>query len=212
MKIKFFRILYFAIFILLFQSCDEDENQAQLFDPPEIINIDASSYNDWVYFSFETGLVVDVAQADSSMDWDIGFKRNHMITNGGLSGQGAGCAIVDSSETWTNESFELSYGNFQTYLYEDIACLEDDLVIGNIFTYEGCYNPEMHIFENCIKNPALDLWGWFDDNYYFNINNYQFFVRRANGEYVKFWPISYRNANGETGKISIAYKEILIEE
>jgi len=212
MKINFIRILYLAMFVLLFQGCDEDENLTQLFDPPEIINIDASSYNDWVYFSFETGLVVDVIQPDSSMDWDIGFKRNHMITNGGLSGQGDGCAIVDSTQIWTNESFELSYGSIQAYLFEDISCLEDDLITGNIFTYEGCYNPETHFFEDCIKNPALDLWGWFNDNYYFNINNYQFFVRKANDGYVKFWPISYRNANGETGKISMAYKEILIEE
>ena len=58
----------------------------------------------------------------------------------------------------------------------------------------------------------LYFWGWFDDSYYFNLNGYQFFVRRPNGGYVKFWPISYRNNNGETGKISMAYQEIIVNE
>ena len=207
MKNNIFYILYLMIILIGFHGCDDDEDQNQFFNPPEVFNIDASSYDNWVYFSFESGIVIDVFEPDNSMDWDIAFKRNHIKTYGGLSGVGDGCGIVDSTQIWTNESFELTVD-----IPDNTICQEDDVVQGNIFTYQGCYNPETHLFESCIKNPALDFWGWFDDDYYFNVNGYQFFVKGFNGNYVKFWPISYRNANGELGKISMAYQEIISNE
>ena len=199
-------IIYLIIILIGFQGCDDDEEN-QNFPLPTIYSIDASSYDNWVYFSFELGMAVDVFEPDSSMDWDVAFKRNHIKTNGGLSGVGDGCGIVDSTQIWTIESFSLT-----SQIPDNMVCEEDDIIEGNIFTYQGCYSPETHFFEDCIKNPSLDFWGWFDDSYYFNLNGYQFFVRRANGDYVKFWPISYRNNNGETGKISIAYQEIVVSE
>ena len=108
MKNNIFYILYLMIILIGFQSCDDDEDQSQFFNPPEVFNIDASSYDNWVYFSFESGIVIDVFEPDNSMDWDIAFKRNHIKTNGGLSGVGDGCGIVDSTQIWTNESFELT--------------------------------------------------------------------------------------------------------
>jgi len=167
-----------------------------------IYDIDATSYDDWIYFSFQLGMIVEIENPESSLGWDIAFKRNHMKTNGGLSGSGSVCAIVDDSNNWSNETFN------ECVDMPDYECQTDDLIQGNIFTYQGCYNNQTHIFESCIKNPALDQWGEFDDSYYFNNNNYQFFIKDINGLYIKFWPISYYDINGESGKISMTYQYI----
>jgi len=52
----------------------------------------------------------------------------------------------------------------------------------------------------------LDNWGLFNADYQFNVNDYQFFVRSANGLYVKFWPRNYYDLNGEGGNISMIYQ------
>ena len=167
-----------------------------------IYDIDASSYNEWVYFSFSLGTIINILDSENSLEWDVAFKRNHIKTNGGLSGVGSVCAIVDDSQTWTNDSFnaggQISNG----------ACQEDEMIEGSLFTYQGCYDPQTHMFSDCIKNPALDNWGHFDDSYHFNVSNYQLFVKGLDGSYFKFWAMSYYDDNGESGKIKMAYQPI----
>ena len=68
-----------------------------------VLTIDASSYSNWVYFSFEQAEVIDVENPEESMEWDVAFQRKHIRTNSGLSGIGNGGALVDSSTTWLNQ-------------------------------------------------------------------------------------------------------------
>ena len=226
---RIFNLIILIFILIIFQNCDDEwifdipgcsDQNATNYDSNatadngscyygeeiDIINIDASSYDDWVYFSFELGDILDISNPGSSMDWDIAFKRNHVKTNGGLSGVGNACAIVDDTQSWINESFE------STEQITDGECQVDELIEGNIITYQGCYDPNTHLFTDCVKNPALDNWGSFDSSYHFIINNYRFFVKRADGDYVKFWLMSYYNLNGESGYISIAYQTILVNE
>ena len=67
------------------------------FSEYTLVDIDASSYTEWVYFSFSTGEIVDVEDYENSSDWDLGVMRNHFRTNSGQSGNGFGGAYVDSS-------------------------------------------------------------------------------------------------------------------
>ena len=63
---------------------------------PILYTVDARSANDWVYFDFSRGAVVDVSDRHS-LDWDIAFKRHRMITNGGTtneSGRGRVLTLV----------------------------------------------------------------------------------------------------------------------
>ena len=41
-----------------------------------VITVDASSYFNWVYFSFDTGSIVPVDEPENSLEWDLAFKRN----------------------------------------------------------------------------------------------------------------------------------------
>ena len=159
-----------------------------------VVTIDASNHNEWIYFSFDQGEVVDIDNPENSLDWDISIQRKHIRTNSGLSGFGNGGGYVDSSLVWIDE------WNNINYLPENISFLEDTLL--NDF-----YDISTHTFVEGNKNPALNSWGWFDESYVLNVTHYLFFVRLANGEdVVKFWPFNYYSQNGLGGHITIRYQ------
>lgn len=56
--------------------------------------IDATNREEWTYFSFETGDVVEIDDAVNSEAWDIGFQRTKVKLNGGISGPGMGSAVM----------------------------------------------------------------------------------------------------------------------
>ncbi|HXH82475.1 MAG TPA: HmuY family protein, partial [Candidatus Tectomicrobia bacterium] len=58
---------------------------------PVVYTVDATSTEQWRYFSFRLGAVVD---APGPRDWDLAFRRYQIIANGGsrFAGQGG---IVD---------------------------------------------------------------------------------------------------------------------
>ena len=66
--------------------------------PPQLdvvnFTIDATSKEVWAYFSLTKGNTVNVADPLNSMDWDLGFQRTKVITNGGVSGPGKGGAVL----------------------------------------------------------------------------------------------------------------------
>jgi hypothetical protein len=61
-----------------------------------ITRVDASDSEAWVYFSFVSGGEVIPLDPLNSSDWDLGFQRFHIISNGGASGSGgAAIAVLD---------------------------------------------------------------------------------------------------------------------
>lgn len=62
--------------------------------------IDATSHEEWAYFSFETGDVVEVADAINSEAWDICFQRTKVKLNGGISGPGMGSVVMLKNTTF----------------------------------------------------------------------------------------------------------------
>lgn len=158
-----------------------------------LITIDASNYNNWVYFSFSSASTVEVENPESSLDWDIAFQRKHIRTNSGLSGLGDGGALVDSSMTWIDQ-----WNNAENSIESD------DWVVDQVLN--DFYDPVTHLFGEGIKNPALNSWGWFDEQYTLNVNHYVMYVLTADGQnMVKFWPYSYYSANGAGGNISFRF-------
>ena len=154
-----------------------------------LLVVDASNYNDWVYFSLETLTVINVSNPASSLDWDLAFQRKHIKTNSGLSGIGEAGAAVDSTITWIE-----NWDNI-TEIPENSEWLVDT-------TLNDFYDPITHTFGEGVKNPALNAWGWFNEEYQFNPTHYSFFVKLSNGvDVVKFWPYGYYNQNGQGGHI-----------
>jgi len=166
------------------------------FSDYQLIEIDATSYSEWIYFSFSSGEIVEIENPMDSNEWDLGVMRNHFRTNSGLSGSEIGGAYVDSSQTWTTES------------WESITEVPEDAIFSPDGMLDTIYDLETHEFSTSPGSVILEEWGWvdIDNNYEFNYNNYMFFVRTAIGEYVKFWPYSYYNDEETSGYISIAYE------
>ena len=62
--------------------------------------IDATNREAWAYFSFATGDVVEVEDAENSDAWDIGFQRTQVKLNGGISGPGMGSVLMLTETTF----------------------------------------------------------------------------------------------------------------
>ena len=90
-RIKIALLLFSSL--LIFSGCDKDDKN----DPAKLdaytVLVDATSYTDWVFFSFSEGMEVSITDPMTSTNWDIGIKRNHFKTNSGTSGNGAGGAF-----------------------------------------------------------------------------------------------------------------------
>ena len=193
--------------LLIFYSCDNDnDNSIECdIDNFNIMTIDASSWDYWVYYSFELEDIVDIVNPESSLGWDIAFRRNNIITNGGDSGIGQGCGMIDQNQSWTCNLF-----NSTNQIPNDLVCESDAEISGTGLQldppYEGCYNRMTHEFEDCIKNPALDNWGWFDDGRHFNVTDSMLFIRDANGNDIKLWLLGYYGSEG-SGFIDMIFEK-----
>ena len=81
------------------------EAQDSLAEPVEVLEavtftIDSTSKEEWTYFSFAAGDVVDVEDAGTSEAWDIGFQRTQVKLNGGVSGPGEGSVVMLTETTF----------------------------------------------------------------------------------------------------------------
>ncbi len=74
-----------------FAPTDPDEG-AVATDAGVRYTVDATSKDEWVFFDFEKGRVVETTL--SSADWDVAFKRTDLLTNSGVTNpDGLGGAI-----------------------------------------------------------------------------------------------------------------------
>lgn len=80
--------------LLTAAACDKGGDEPRIPDttPDGTAQIDANSYTDWVYFSFDNGSIPTPSDPAASLDWDIAFHLWDMKTNGGASGPGQGAA------------------------------------------------------------------------------------------------------------------------
>ena len=173
----------YALFIILSSIVAQNEY---------LVTLPATSYTEWVYYSFETHEVVDITNPESSLDWDIAMQRKHIRSNSGLAGIGFGGGYVDSTKTWND--------NWSTMneLPSNMSWHTDE-------TFYDFYDIVTHTMGEGIENPALRSWGWFNNTFQLIPTNYVMFVRCANGEdIVKLWAYDYY-ANG-SGNIAIRYQ------
>ena len=79
---------------VLFVACSDDDDEPKLPGDVKVVEfINATSYTDWQYFSFEKGGLVEVSDYANDLSWDIAFHRGDVRLNGGKSGKGQGEAI-----------------------------------------------------------------------------------------------------------------------
>ena len=62
--------------------------------------IDATNREACAYFSFASGDIVNVEDAENSEAWDLGFQRTQVKLNGGISGPGMGSVAMLTETTF----------------------------------------------------------------------------------------------------------------
>lgn len=143
--------------------------------------IDARSREDWVYFSFEEGLEVETAQ--DALDWDLAFRRNDLLTNGGESNPLGMGGAVDLDEVPLAEAMAPSDG----------------------FSTDATHE------ERGLENPALHKWynySW--TTHTITSKDHTYAVRTSAGDVVLLTFVSYYCDDGSSGCVTFRYREPVV--
>lgn len=126
--------------------------------------LNASSPEKWVYFDFSKGSTVDISDR-SSLNWDIGFKRSLIISNGGETNPKGMGGIIELNHT----------------RFESVKEAPETGYITDIRT-----SPEE------TENPAVKK--WYDYSYWshrLTPKNNIYIIRTADGRYAKMQILKY---------------------
>ena len=82
------------------ETDEQTSTETPIMLEPLMFTIDATNREAWAYFSFASGDVVEIEDAENSDAWDIGFQRTQVKLNGGISGPGMGSAVMLTETTF----------------------------------------------------------------------------------------------------------------
>lgn len=177
---------------LMVISCNKDDDNDNDNDlNATTVKIDASSYTDWVYFSFSTGGLVTENDPANSTSWDLGLMRHAFRTNSGTSGSGNG-GVINAGAV-----------DFDTYLEapSNGYTVDDTVLI-------GAADDPMHI--PAIPVPGSSVisytWGTLDmTTHQYTMSNNVFVIKTADGKYAKMIVKNYYSDEGTSGNYTIDY-------
>lgn len=152
-------------------------------DGQAITSIDASNAEAWVYFSFESGGEVVPADPADSPDWDLGFQRFHIISNGGVSGSGGASVAALAEQTFDGVTSAPAQG----YVEDQPDADDDDSVADSAFAMND---------------------GWYDYDGATNRLSPKpivYVVRASSGQHYKLELLDYYDAAGTSGHPRFAW-------
>jgi hypothetical protein len=139
--------------------------------------IDARSKEKWVYFSLEEGMAISTSQ--DALDWDLAFRRNDLLTNGGESNPLGNGGAVDLGEVTLDEAVAPSDGFLTDATHE----------------------------ERGLENPALHK--WYNYNWTTHIitsKNHTYALRTPSGNVGLLTFVSYYCDDGSSGCVTFRYR------
>ena len=206
MKVKLFlAALVAGIFTLT--SCSKDSNKEEEKKPANVKqekNLNASQ-DKWVYYSFEKNAIVQVADPQNSLDWDIAFFAYYAKLNGGPSGKGqAGVAKTENKDfsapiaTLPSEYIQdvkgtMSYGN-----YPNLTEKEDTF---STFLSGGFDTPTGYVSLN--PNNRQSSGGKWPSVY--APTKWVYVLKTAKGAFVKFQVTDFYNDKTDANYPSFQY-------
>lgn len=155
--------------------------------------LDATSYTDWVYFSFEKGAIVEISAPQTDLSWDIAFHRGDVRLNGGASGSGKGEAVNTGKTDWNAVTAAPASG----YVKDEIG------TVTTAFTGTGIETDEQPF------SQTLSGWLTIDTSNpppKYTYHNYVYVVKSAAGNYVKLQIYDYKDAKNNGAYISFRYQ------
>ncbi len=190
MKNHRFFLLAMLTFSLSFNACNDDKDDPKPILEAEEISLDVTSFTKWVYVSLSSGKIVEVTDPKNDMNWDLGFHRWDVRTNGGLSGGGQGAAL------------QLN----QTDLSQVTAAPESGYVTDIMLQINMTGMPP--VMDDHPANPELAKWMDMDMSEMpplYTMTDKVFIVKTAGGNYAKLKFTDYMNDKGDRGHITFEY-------
>jgi len=186
--ISCFALLGATVFV---SSCQKDDTSITPV-VGNVVTINASAFDKWTYFSFETGAEVAVANFKNSNEWDIAFHRGDIRVNCGASGIGQGgsynagkvpfASVTEApvSGYSLNTTINILEVYAQPLVYVNVP--GDTLVSKWITSVNSNNGPPGYLFSDDI-----------------------FVIRTAKGKYAKVWLKDYYNEAALGGYITMKY-------
>jgi hypothetical protein len=187
-KTTLFTAFALATFAFLV-SCEKDETSPL---SGKVIEINASAYDSWTYFSFDEDTVVSIADYTNSNDWDIAFHRSDVRVNCGQAGPGQGGSYNAGKVNFSSVTEAPADGYS---LNTTISILESYTMPPVYVTVPGdtLVSKWLTITTSNTAPPTYS----YSDNIYV--------IRTAKGKYAKVWLQSYFNSQSQSGHITIKY-------
>ena len=139
--------------------------------------INASSENDWVYFDFSRGNVVDIHDR-TSLEWDLAFRRSKVISNGGATNKFGKAGLINLGKLNFDQVVDVPQDNYTP----DIATKTET------------------------ENPILLKWYSYNYiTHKLSAKSNTYAVKTADNQYVKVKFLDFYCANKETGCIKMQY-------
>jgi hypothetical protein len=161
-------------------------------------NIDAASYTNWVYYNFETGQEVSVADPASDSIWDIALQRFVVKLNGGASGNAGATVVALTADNFTART--QAPGPFAPELTDVL-----DPGDGN----DACRPTTTGVlfaFLRSIQNPNAC---WFAYSVgVLTPRDMVYVVKTATPRYYKIKMLNYYGPTGTSGKIRFQWGEV----
>jgi hypothetical protein len=139
--------------------------------------IDASGEDSWTYFSLVAGKTVKVKDPATSKDWDLGFRRFVIMTNGGVSGKGGVKVAVLKDKDWNDVTTAPKDGYVEDKKDGDDPNKDVD----------SPFNVGDYWFSYKVKDHTLTPRRWI------------FVIRATDGLYYKFQLTGYYDKSGNGG-------------
>jgi hypothetical protein len=143
----------------------------------KITVINASSADEWIYFDFSRGKVVDIHDK-TSLEWDLAFRRSKVISNGGATNKFGKAGLINLGSLNFDQVVDVPLDNYTP----DTATKTEteNLILLKWYSYN-------YLTHKLSAKP----------------NTYA--VKTANHEYVKVKFLDFYCTNKETGCIKMQY-------
>jgi hypothetical protein len=196
-KTKF--LMTAGVALMCVAACNRSSDELPAPTTGTTVEINASAWGKWVYFSFATGDTVGTdntsLNADATwkerLDWDIAFHRNDIRTNGGVSGNGA-AGVFDANTADFNAVTTAPAGGYTTDT--DVPIM---IAMGS---------PQGPTYLTCGGNTTFNSWAQMDAaSMTITVIPKIFVVRTADGKYAKVYMRAYKNAEGASARLTMDY-------
>lgn len=172
--------------LFLTVSCEKNKKDNDL-ETRRATNLNASTYDQWVYFSFEEGTSATVAYTEAAPEkWDVAFHRENVRTNGG--------AALKTDFTAFSQVSTLPADGYVSDVKDSIIVDMSQMMQGIVGYAEAEVNPALSNWVTRAGMPPV-----------YTVGENVYIVRTKENKYAEIKFTSYYNDMDKSGYVSFDY-------